>query len=70
MITIPLWLSLWTLMTITGHSESAQDGGICVKQCEQGAVTLDGNLAYVDPEKCVACGKCTEKCPTKAIHFL
>ena len=44
--------------------------GICVKQCEQGAVTLEGNLAYVDPEKCVACGKCTEKCPTKAIHFL
>ena len=44
--------------------------GICVKQCEQGAVTLENNLATVDPEKCVACGKCVEKCPTKAIHFV
>lgn len=44
--------------------------GICAKQCEQGAVTLENNLSRVDPEKCVGCGKCVEKCPTKSIRFL
>ena len=43
---------------------------LCEKQCEQGAVTLENNLARVDQEKCVGCGKCVEKCPTKAIHFV
>ena len=44
--------------------------GICVKQCEQGAITLENNLSRVDPEKCIGCGKCVEKCPTKSIRFL
>ncbi|MCK5809198.1 4Fe-4S binding protein, partial [bacterium] len=25
-------------------------------------------LAYIDPEKCIACGKCIAVCPTKAIE--
>lgn len=41
--------------------------GLCVKQCEVGAIKLENNLASIDPEKCVGCGKCKEKCPTKAI---
>ncbi len=41
--------------------------GICVKQCEAGAVTLEGNLARIDPAKCTGCGKCAEKCPAKVI---
>ncbi len=41
--------------------------GICVKQCEAGAVSLKDNLAYIDQEKCVGCGKCAEKCPAHAI---
>lgn len=44
--------------------------GICTKQCENEAVTVNNNLASVDPEKCVGCGKCVEKCPTKAIRFI
>lgn len=40
---------------------------ICVKQCEAGAITVEGNLARVDYDKCTGCGKCAEKCPAKVI---
>jgi|SRR5690554_391257 len=42
--------------------------GICVKQCNAGAITLENNLAVIDPEKCNQCGRCVEKCPVKAIR--
>lgn len=41
--------------------------GICVKQCEFGAITLENNLARIDPAKCTACLACAKKCPTGAI---
>ncbi len=41
--------------------------GICVKNCEFGAITMENNLAHIDPEKCTGCGKCAEKCPRKVI---
>lgn len=44
--------------------------GICTKQCEVGAITMSNNLAEIDPKKCVHCGKCETKCPTKAISNL
>ena len=44
--------------------------GICAKQCEAGAVTVENNIAHIDYEKCVGCGKCAEKCPQKIIHMV
>jgi len=41
--------------------------GLCVKVCPTGAITVENNLAVIDPAKCDACGKCVEKCPTKCI---
>lgn len=41
--------------------------GLCVKQCEFGAVTLENNIASIDGTKCQGCGKCAEKCPKKII---
>ncbi len=41
--------------------------GICARQCEFGAVTVEQNLARIDPAKCTGCGKCAEKCPAKVI---
>lgn len=41
--------------------------GICVKQCDYGAVTLENNLAKIDGSKCQGCGKCAEKCPKQVI---
>lgn len=42
--------------------------GKCVKTCPFEAITLDSNLAYIDPEKCKLCRKCEEACPKGAIH--
>lgn len=41
--------------------------GLCVRQCESGAVTVENNVAHIDQNKCTDCGKCAEKCPKKII---
>lgn len=41
--------------------------GICVKQCEAGAVTVTDFHAHIDQDKCTGCGACAEKCPKKII---
>lgn len=43
--------------------------GLCVKQCEHGAITVTNNNARIDHSKCVACGKCAAKCPAKIIRI-
>ena len=42
--------------------------GKCQKVCKFEAITVEGNLAYIDPEKCKACGLCVRECPKNAIH--
>jgi len=41
--------------------------GKCVKTCEFEAITLENNLAYIDPTKCRLCRKCEEACPQGSI---
>lgn len=41
--------------------------GKCVKVCPYDAITLENNLAYIDPYKCKLCRKCVPECPTNAI---
>lgn len=41
--------------------------GKCVKVCGFEAITLENNLAYIDPTKCRLCRKCVSECPTGAI---
>lgn len=40
---------------------------MCQKVCEFDAVTIENNIAHIDPAKCTNCGKCAEKCPKKII---
>lgn len=40
---------------------------LCKKVCEDDAITVVNNLAYIDQSKCTGCGKCAEKCPVKII---
>ena len=41
--------------------------GKCVKTCPFEAITLENNLAYIDPNKCKSCRKCVEVCPQGTI---
>lgn len=44
----------------------------CFKVCPHDAITMENNLAYIDPVKCRLCRKCVPECPTNAIleiHF-
>lgn len=41
--------------------------GLCVKECPFDAITLNNNLAYIDPDKCKLCRKCVPVCPTNSI---
>lgn len=42
----------------------------CFKVCTFDAITMENNLAYIDPIKCRLCRKCEPECPTGAIHEL
>lgn len=41
--------------------------GKCQKVCKFEAITVEGNVAYVDYNKCRMCTKCVEECPTGAL---
>ena len=45
--------------------------GTCVKACKFDAMKMGNNgLPVIDPEKCVACGKCIVACPRKIIGYI
>ena len=44
--------------------------GKCEKVCAFGAITIENNLAYIDPQKCKLCRKCVNECPTGAIRLV
>lgn len=41
--------------------------GKCAKECPFGAISVDGGIAYIDPQRCKSCRKCEKACPRKAI---
>lgn len=41
---------------------------LCTRVCESEAIVVENNLAKIDYIKCINCGKCAEKCPTKVIR--
>ena len=40
---------------------------MCTRVCEVGAITVGNNIAHIDYEKCINCGACAAKCPSKII---
>lgn len=45
-------------------------GGSCVNACMFGAITIIDGIAFIDKEKCTACGKCIAACPKKIIELV
>ena len=41
--------------------------GLCDRVCEHDAIHVESNIAHIDYDKCVDCGKCVDKCPRKII---
>ena len=42
--------------------------GKCEKECQFGAIKIEGNLSYIDFNLCRLCRKCVNVCPTHAIE--
>ena len=42
--------------------------GKCVKECKFDAIAIQGNVSYIDDEKCKACRACMKVCPRECIY--
>ncbi len=42
----------------------------CQKACPVDAISMDRDLARIDPDRCVSCGRCAQVCPTENIEDL
>jgi electron transport complex protein RnfB len=41
--------------------------GACIRRCQFGALSKDGDLSAVDYARCVGCGVCVSACPVEAL---
>lgn len=39
----------------------------CAKECPENAITIENNLAKINPDLCTGCGKCAVVCPNHCI---
>ena len=44
--------------------------GLCVEECDQGAITIVNEKAVVDDSKCILCGYCAAVCPEYVIRVI
>jgi predicted aldo/keto reductase-like oxidoreductase len=44
--------------------------GLCVDECDQGAITIVNDKAVVDDSKCILCGYCAAVCPEYVIRVI
>ena len=44
--------------------------GSCVKACKFDAIKIENGVTVVNPDLCVACGKCVSTCPKKIIDLV
>ena len=53
-------------------TESCQNclASSCQRVCPKGAISFVNGKSYIDPDKCIKCGKCAKACPYHAIIHL
>lgn len=44
--------------------------GSCAEVCSHNAITIENNLAFINPDKCGGCGECAEVCPKNIISIV
>jgi len=58
--------------TSSNYQASIDEGlcsgcGTCVERCQMDAITLDDDVAKLNPKRCIGCGNCVIVCPENAI---
>ncbi len=48
--------------------EICEGCGICISECPEQAISMEGQHAVIDQEKCIKCGTCRSVCPCEAIR--
>ena len=43
--------------------------GICVAFCPKKVLTLEEKVKIVNPDECIFCGQCEQRCPDYAIYI-
>lgn len=43
--------------------------GDCAAVCDDDAISIHNGIAVVDPDKCIACGKCAKACPNALLSL-
>jgi ferredoxin len=43
--------------------------GACIRRCQFGALSKDGDVAVADYSRCVGCGVCVDACPVEAVSM-
>lgn len=59
---------------LAGGAKACPNGclglGSCLRVCKFGAISIVDGIAYIDEEKCTACGQCLKTCPKHIITFV
>jgi ferredoxin len=40
----------------------------CVEECSAGAISMEGNIAYINDDECIRCGVCHNVCTDDAVR--
>ncbi|MBO4666734.1 MAG: 4Fe-4S binding protein [Bacilli bacterium] len=43
--------------------------GICAAFCPKGVLVVKDKVKIAEPEKCILCGQCEQRCPDYAIYI-